>query len=165
MAARILVVLAACSLLGGCALLGNARTASEERPPAPNYRLCLTLAPMCTASNVLYKPGGLNLFTQKSQFRQGIFVGLIKWRDWGAATATGLGVATIFTCKRNCGDTYSVLPPQGTTSLDLTLILAADPKPWHGDMVYTRVTASIPTIGWYEVYDKGLLPSQQPRQV
>jgi hypothetical protein len=161
MAARILAVLAACGLLGGCALLGNARTA--QRLPPSDYRLCLTLAPMCTASNVLYKPGGLNLFTQKSRFRQGIFVGFIIWHDWGAATATGTGVATIFTCKQNCGSTYSLLPPQGTTSSDLTLIVAADPKPWHGNMVYSRVTARVPTIGWHEVYDKGLLPSRPQR--
>jgi hypothetical protein len=41
------------------------------------------------------------------------------------------------------------------------LIVAADPKPWHGKMVYTRVTASVPAIGWYEVYHKGLLPLSQ----
>jgi hypothetical protein len=154
MGVRILAILAACGLVGGCTALGNTKTAAD-------YRICLTLAPMCTASNVLYKPGGMNLFTQKSRFRQGVFVGYIIWSDWGAATARGLGVATIFTCKRNCGGTYSLLPEQGTTSSDLTLIVATDPKPWHGKMVYSRVTARVPAIGWYEVYKKGLLPFSQ----
>lgn len=161
MAARVLMVLAACGLLAGCA--AQPTTASEQRFPAADYRICLTLAPMCTATNVLYKPGGLNLFTQRSRFRQGIFVGYMIWRHWGAATATGVGLGTIFRCKRNCGGTYSLLPEEGTTSSDLTLIVAADPQPWHGKMVYTRVTASVPTVGWYEVYDKGLLPSQPQR--
>jgi hypothetical protein len=32
-------------------------------------------------------------------------------------------------------------------------------------MVYTRVTASVPAIGWYEVYDKELLPLSLPVRV
>jgi hypothetical protein len=41
------------------------------------------------------------------------------------------------------------------------VIVAADPKPWHGKMAYTRVTASVPAIGWYEVYDRGMVPQRQ----
>jgi hypothetical protein len=163
MGARILAIVVACGLLGGCAALGTAKTASAQRPPPADYRICPSLAPMCTAANVLDEPVGLNLATQKSGFRQAINIGPLTWRHWGAATATGLGLATIFHCKQYCKYTAGqVLPPQGTFSSDLTLIVAADPKPWHGKMVYTRVTASVPAIGWYEVYDKGLLPFSQP---
>ena len=164
MAARLLVVLAACSLLGGCALLANAKTTSAQRLPAADYLICPSLAPTCTAANVLYKPVGMHLFTQKSRF--GVTVGPLIWRGWGTATATGLGVATIFHCKQYCKDTNAQpLPPQGTYSYPVAVIVAADPKPWQGKMTYTRVTASIPAIGWYEVYDRGMLPRSEPPAV
>jgi hypothetical protein len=163
MGVRILVILVACGLLGGCAALGNAKTASARRLPAVDYRICPSLGPGCTAANVLDKPIGMNLATHKSGFRQALNIGFLVWRHWGAVTAMGLGVAAIFHCKHYCKDTPGqLLPPQGTSSSDLILIVAADPKPWHGKMVYTRVTASVPAIGWYEVYDKDLLPQRQP---
>jgi hypothetical protein len=163
MGVRILMILVACGLLAGCAALGNAKPATAQPLPAADYRICPSLGPECEAANVLSKPIGMNLATQKSRFRQELNIGPLFWRNWGAAIATGLGAATIFHCKQYC--TYTpgqVLPPQGTFSSDLTLIIAADPKPWHGKMVYTRVTASVPAIGWYEVYDKDLLPPAQP---
>jgi hypothetical protein len=49
----------------------------------------------------------------------------------------------------------------GTTSNGPAVIVAADPKRWHGEMVYSRVTATVAVIGWHEVYDQGLLPSSQ----
>ena len=163
MPARLLIVVAACGLLAGCAALGNAKTASARRLAAADYRICPSLGPGCTAANVLDKPIGMNLATQKSRFRRAINIGPLVWRHWGAGTATGLGVAEIFHCKRYCKDTPGqLLPPQGTDSSYLVVIVAADPKPWHGKMVYTRVTASVPAIGWYEVYDKDLLPQRQP---
>jgi len=163
MGVRILIILVACGLLGGCAAPGNAKPASAQRLPAADYRICPSLGPECEAANVLYKPIGMNLATQKSRFRQELNIGPLLWRYWGAAIATGFGVATIFHCRQYCKYAPGqVLPPQGTFSSDLTLIVAADPKPWHGKMVYTRVTASVPAIGWYEVYDKDLLPVSQP---
>ena len=117
---------------------------------------------MCTASNMLYKRVGLNLFTQKSGFRQAINIGPLVWHAWGAATARGLAVASIFHCKRYCKDANGqLLPPQGSYSSDLTVIVAADPKPWQRKMAYTRITASVPAIGWYEVRNKGMLPQPQ----
>jgi hypothetical protein len=150
---RILAILAACGLVGGCAVLSQAKSVSPQGPPTDGYRICLSLAPICTATNVLYKPGAMNLFTQESEFHQGVFVGFISWSHWGAASARGVGVATIDNCKPSCED--------GTTSNDPAVIVAADPKPWHGEMVYSRVTATVAAIGWHEVYDQGLLPSSQ----
>jgi hypothetical protein len=75
MGVRILVILVACGLLGGCAALGNAKTASAQRLPAADYRICPSLGPGCTATNVLDKPIGMNLATQRSRFRQAINIG------------------------------------------------------------------------------------------
>jgi hypothetical protein len=160
MATRITVFVAGCALLAGCGVVTAATTAVVREVPASSYRVCPSLASNCTSANVLREPPQMNLFTAKSGFVQGVFLFGIIWRGWGEATATGIGIAQTDNCEPNCED--------GTFSNHPATIVATAPMPWHGKMAYTRVTASVPAIGFYEVYDRGLLPDvapvQRPRQ-
>jgi hypothetical protein len=155
MAARLAVFLAACGMLAGCGLHAPAKAVpAVHRVPAASYAICLSLAPMCTSTNVVHEPAQLHLFTARSGFVQDVWVAYITWRSWGAATATGRGLADIDNCKPSC--------EEGTFSEHLATIVVTDPKPWHGNMVYTHVTGSVPSIGYHEVYDRGLLPEAGP---
>lgn len=154
MAARMMVFLAGCALLAGCGVLTAATTAVVRQAPAASYMICPALASKCNSANVLREPPQMDLFTAKSGFVQDVSLVGIIWHGWGEATATGLGIAQTNNCKPSCED--------GTFSDHPVTIVATAPKPWHGKMAYTRVTASVPAIGFHEVYDRGLLPDVAP---
>lgn len=152
MAARLATVFAACGLLAGCGLHATAK--AVLRVPPARYAICAGFDPKCASSNVLHAPPQLHLFTARSGFVQDVWVAFISWRGWGTATATATGVAEIDNCKPSCAS--------GTSSEHWATIVVTDPKPWHGKMVYTRVTGSVPSVGYHEVYDKGMLPEAVP---
>lgn len=74
----------------------------------------------------------------------------ITWRGWGTGTATGTGTAHADNCKPNCAQgTYHQYP--GTITL-------TGPKPWRGEMAYSREAVSVPAIQDRVTFRIGLLP-------
>jgi hypothetical protein len=78
----------------------------------------------------------------------------IIWTGWGSPEATGHGTAEADDCQPDCAE--------GTYSAHAVTITLSDPDPWHHDLVYTRASYSIPSLGQHETFRQGLLPGPAP---
>ena len=78
----------------------------------------------------------------------------ITWHGWGTSTAIGTGTAHADNCKPNCA--------QGMFTTYPATITLTHPRPWRGDMAYTRETVSVPGIHDRVTFSTGLVPGSVP---
>jgi hypothetical protein len=79
-----------------------------------------------------------------------LYVTGITWRDWATGTAAGAGTAHADDCTPNCA--------QGTYREFPATITLTSPRPWRGDMAYSRETVSVPAIHDQVTFRTGPLP-------
>ena len=78
----------------------------------------------------------------------------LTWSGWGTATATGHGTAEANNCQPDCAT--------GTVSAHPVTIVLRRPVRWQADMVYSRVSFSIPALRDQQTWATGLIPRPAP---
>jgi hypothetical protein len=139
------IALAACWLVAGC---GAVATISNGPLPI-RHVVCTSTAGICSESTMRTEPRVMYLSADGS-----LYAVSITWAHWGTATATGKGTAEANDCRPNCAE--------GTFHGHPATITVSDPKGWHRMLAYTRVSVSVPAIGYSYAFTSGLIPSAVP---
>lgn len=132
-----------CAMIAGC----TAQDAGATVPPA-RYLVCQSLVG-CEGQAPKHEPSSVYMSGDGS-----LYAVRVTWTGWGTATATGSGTAEANNCKPYCA--------AGTFSAHPVMITLTRPDRWHGDMVYTRATYSIPSLSLHNTFASGLLPEPLP---
>jgi hypothetical protein len=145
------IAVAACGLVAGCAANGatGSDVAMSAKVPPSRYAVCASIVGSCAGAAPKHEPGTLYLSGDGSLWAKDI-----AWSRWGTPAAVGHGTAEANNCQPDCaGGTYSAHP---------VTITLSDPRPWHGDLVYTRAAYSIPSLHEHQAFSHGLLPGPAP---
>jgi hypothetical protein len=135
--------LAACGVLAACS--AQASTPARAVVPSGRFLVCQSLAGVCTGVTPKYEPAELLMSGDGSLYAKDL-----TWSGWGTATATGRGIAEANNCQPDCA--------KGTLSAHPVTIVLSRPVRWHADMVYSRVSFSIPSLHDHKTWSTGLIP-------
>jgi len=135
--------LGVCGVLAACS--AQASTPARAAVPSGRYRVCQSLAGVCTGMTPKYEPAELLMSGDGSLYAKDL-----TWSGWGTATATGQGVAEANNCQPDCA--------KGKLGAHPVTIVLSRPVRWHADMVYSRVSFSIPSLHDHETWSAGLIP-------
>ncbi|HKD88547.1 MAG TPA: hypothetical protein VKB62_08465 [Streptosporangiaceae bacterium] len=139
--------LALCGVLAGCS--GHVSASARAAMPSRRYLVCQSLAGICMGVTPKYEPAGLLMSADGSLYAKDM-----TWSGWGTATATGQGIAEANNCRPDCA--------KGTFSPHPVTIVLSGPVRWHADMVYSRVSFSIPSLHDHQTWTTGLIPRPAP---
>ena len=147
-AAAVLVagLLAGCALTGGASRhLGLPSDAGRRAAPQREYVACTEA--FCRAHGQMKaRPAVITAAVDGS-----LYVTAIIWRGWGTGDAVGTGTAHADNCKPDCA--------RGTFYEYPATITFTGPKPWRGDMAYSRERISVPGIHDRVTFSVGLVPA------
>jgi hypothetical protein len=139
--------LGVCGVLAACSA-GASNPARAAVSPG-RYLVCESLAGICTGVTPKHEPAELLMSGDGSLYAKDL-----TWSGWGTATATGRGVAEANNCRPDCA--------KGKFGAHPVTIALSKPVRWHADMVYSRVSFSIPSLHDYKTWSAGLIPRPAP---